>query len=361
MSAAPYLQRIIGKTGIHVVTRLLGIILAALAVQFVINGLAGTPFSRAPSALVFSRCKVRSAKRTVPYAGGGSHATLGHSVAVSDGQIAESGSQMRSTYTSGNHLLDALSGGDRSALADDVEIVTLPSRHWVAPFAGPRHHVDFPIDAVISIVATLRSGDAIEVGTIGCEGFLETDAALESDTARRGSFCQVSGDIARMTLGRFRARMDDNSSFARLMRRSVTATLFSASSWPRAMPSTASRRNARGGCSRRETACAAMLSAHAQRARRFLGMQRASVSWRYSRWKRRRDRAPARDGDDLRPASLRALVRMLRGVQGDVAAGAARPAARDERLTGTPRELMRVALGRGRASARRRPRSTGAA
>jgi multiple antibiotic resistance protein len=44
MSAATYLQRIIGKTGIHVVTRLLGIILAALAVQFVINGLIGTPF-----------------------------------------------------------------------------------------------------------------------------------------------------------------------------------------------------------------------------------------------------------------------------------------------------------------------------
>ncbi len=43
MSAATYLQRIIGKTGIHVVTRLLGIILAALAVQFVINGLVGTP------------------------------------------------------------------------------------------------------------------------------------------------------------------------------------------------------------------------------------------------------------------------------------------------------------------------------
>ena len=44
MSAATYLQRIIGKTGIHVVTRLLGIILAALAVQFVLNGLAGTVF-----------------------------------------------------------------------------------------------------------------------------------------------------------------------------------------------------------------------------------------------------------------------------------------------------------------------------
>jgi len=44
MTAAPYLQRIVGKTGIHVVTRLLGIILAALAVQFVLNGLMGTAF-----------------------------------------------------------------------------------------------------------------------------------------------------------------------------------------------------------------------------------------------------------------------------------------------------------------------------
>ena len=111
-------------------------------------------------------------------------------------------------------------------VADDVEIVSLASRRWLAPYGGPRHHVDFPIDAVISIVATLRSGDAIEVGTIGREGFMETDAALESDTARRGSFCQVAGDVARMPLSRFRERMDANGAFARLMRRSVTATLF---------------------------------------------------------------------------------------------------------------------------------------
>jgi multiple antibiotic resistance protein len=40
--AARYLYRL-GTTGIHVVTRVLGIILAALAVQFVINGILETP------------------------------------------------------------------------------------------------------------------------------------------------------------------------------------------------------------------------------------------------------------------------------------------------------------------------------
>jgi multiple antibiotic resistance protein len=43
MRASAQLLRIIGNTGIHVVTRLFGILLSALAVQFVINGLVDTP------------------------------------------------------------------------------------------------------------------------------------------------------------------------------------------------------------------------------------------------------------------------------------------------------------------------------
>lgn len=43
MRASSLMLRAIGNTGVHVISRLLGIILAALAVQFVINGLLQTP------------------------------------------------------------------------------------------------------------------------------------------------------------------------------------------------------------------------------------------------------------------------------------------------------------------------------
>jgi multiple antibiotic resistance protein len=43
MRLSTQLLRVIGATGIHVVTRLFGILLSALAVQFVLNGLAQTP------------------------------------------------------------------------------------------------------------------------------------------------------------------------------------------------------------------------------------------------------------------------------------------------------------------------------
>ncbi len=43
MRLSTQLLRVIGTTGIHVVTRLFGILLSALAVQFILNGLAQTP------------------------------------------------------------------------------------------------------------------------------------------------------------------------------------------------------------------------------------------------------------------------------------------------------------------------------
>jgi multiple antibiotic resistance protein len=40
--AAPAVERLLGRTGTVVITRLLGMLLAALSVQFVIDGIIGT-------------------------------------------------------------------------------------------------------------------------------------------------------------------------------------------------------------------------------------------------------------------------------------------------------------------------------
>src|SRR5207237_1178950 len=42
LKIAPLLFKILGKTGLNLLTRLMGIILTAIAIQFIINGVRGT-------------------------------------------------------------------------------------------------------------------------------------------------------------------------------------------------------------------------------------------------------------------------------------------------------------------------------
>lgn len=131
-------------------------------------------------------------------------------------------------YTGGNRVLDALPALDRIDLDKDIELLALRP-HLVAHEAGAKlRYVAFPIDCVLSVVASLNNGDTVEVGTVGSESFVESDAALNALISQRTSFCQVRGSIGRMSIARFAERMGASASFARLMRRNVRATLFNA-------------------------------------------------------------------------------------------------------------------------------------
>ncbi len=135
---------------------------------------------------------------------------------------------IRVAYSSGNRLLDALPPPELAGVEQDLEIVPLAAHRFTHSIGDVMHHVDFPIDAVLSVVATLKNGDSVEVGTVGRESFVESDAALDSCISSRTSFCQVGGLVGRMTLDRFHERMTESAPFARLMLHNVRATLFSA-------------------------------------------------------------------------------------------------------------------------------------
>lgn len=133
-----------------------------------------------------------------------------------------------SVHSTGNRLLDALPPKDLADIAADLHIVALTAHQSTNCVGSQLQHVDFPIDAVMSIVAMLKNGDTIEVGTVGSEGFVESDAALSSSVAQRTSFCQVRGTVNRMPIERFEHRMNTSTAFARLMHRNLRAALFSA-------------------------------------------------------------------------------------------------------------------------------------
>lgn len=130
------------------------------------------------------------------------------------------------THRLGNRLLDALPAGEAAGFAGDVVILTLKSKQSTQSAGERIAHVHFPIDAVLSVIATLKTGETVEVGTVGNESFVELEVALDSTLASRTSFCQVEGRVARMSVEGFQARMATNGAFAHAMRSSARAALF---------------------------------------------------------------------------------------------------------------------------------------
>jgi len=135
---------------------------------------------------------------------------------------------MIATYLYGNRLLDARPNRDRERTAAGMHVRTVKRREPSHESGDLFGHVDFPIDAVLSVFANFVNGEVCQVGTVGCEGFLEAEAALEVDAARRPSSCQVAGRIVRMPIETFREELRSSAPFARIVRRNVSARLFSA-------------------------------------------------------------------------------------------------------------------------------------
>jgi CRP-like cAMP-binding protein len=117
-----------------------------------------------------------------------------------------------------NRILAALPPAEFDRVVSDLERFPLPVNTVLYEANSPISHVYFPTSGCVSMVNAMKDG-AVEVGTIGFEGWAGLPLLLDDDRMPSRAFVQLTGDSYRMTAASFAKAVDANPSFARLLNR----------------------------------------------------------------------------------------------------------------------------------------------
>jgi hypothetical protein len=125
----------------------------------------------------------------------------------------------------GNRLLGTLSDEDYLELAPLLRPERLHSRQLICQRGKAAAHVYFPCGCVLSVLTFMRSGVAIESGTIGMEGFSGIDVLLGVQHWTDTTVCQVTGDCVCMAASDLRKATRDDTPLRRILQRFVAVYL----------------------------------------------------------------------------------------------------------------------------------------
>jgi CRP-like cAMP-binding protein len=110
------------------------------------------------------------------------------------------------TAGTGNHLLDALPETDREAVLERAWFRDVEPEQELIGNGGRIDTVWFPVNAVVSLLATLRDGSGIETATVGREGVVGAVVFLGDDRLRNGrAVVQLAGEVIGVPTDAFRA------------------------------------------------------------------------------------------------------------------------------------------------------------
>jgi CRP-like cAMP-binding protein len=126
----------------------------------------------------------------------------------------------------GNRILDTTQAVGETAILRNATLTPLSQTQFTTLRDKPMLTVDFPTTALLSVIASVEDGATAEVALVGYEGFVEIDAALHSDVARRTSVCQVAGDVVRVPIADFQKALRENKQFAACVYHAVRARVF---------------------------------------------------------------------------------------------------------------------------------------
>jgi CRP-like cAMP-binding protein len=125
----------------------------------------------------------------------------------------------------GNRLLDSLNEDSWAALAGELHRIELGRKDTVGERGGAASHVIFPCGAVLSVLAFMENGAAVEVATVGREGVFGIESLLGAAVWTETTLCQIEGAALRMNAAVFRDCIADDPALQELSRRYLVAYL----------------------------------------------------------------------------------------------------------------------------------------
>lgn len=118
-----------------------------------------------------------------------------------------------------NLLLEALPPHDRALLLPHLKKVSFANGAVVYAEGAPVTHLYFIESCVMSVLALLRNGEAVEVGTIGNEGLVGLALFFGEERAPRRTIAQIPGGAVSITVADFQRAVDASPALQRLLLR----------------------------------------------------------------------------------------------------------------------------------------------
>jgi CRP-like cAMP-binding protein len=118
-----------------------------------------------------------------------------------------------------NRILSSLGRDLQVRLLPRMEKISLSIRQILYAPDEAITHAWFPLSGVVSLIINLKSGEAVEVATVGNEGVAGIPLLLGADRGPLKAVCQVAGQALRMRADNFRRSLEEHPEFAELVRR----------------------------------------------------------------------------------------------------------------------------------------------
>lgn len=124
-----------------------------------------------------------------------------------------------------NRILAAIPDDEYERLTGELVLVDLHLRDQLYGTNEPIEFVYFPLNCVVSLIATVDGTTDLEVGTIGSEGMAGLPAFLGARTSPDHAFCQIPGQAGRLSIEALDQFFHDDGALHQLLHRYTQALM----------------------------------------------------------------------------------------------------------------------------------------